>query len=343
MEIRPGDAALGIPQPDQKEIETAGYYDCGTVRNLRGPKWVDHSKSRREEDDEKFVVTIGYVTPSPDSRARADEIVAAYDRWTAAKKKKPKGFRAAKRAYDEAERIESDLEQRIHAIQATTIEGMTAKARCCELYYFEGGTHGSFSESITKDLLAMNAGMPVIAHTSVTPSAPTSAAIALIERSRKGDRRWDVLYDKIDRAEDTARDKFGWRPFELIEWRNYSAIGGSEIENARDRFLRDGIDEKVVQTEYRAAKKREREAVRAGEDWDRKVGLTDLRNEYDDNKRETRAAWKALGKVPLTSIGDAVAIIGLLRERMRRFDELSEGWEVAAFMNASRFLVRAGA
>jgi hypothetical protein len=35
-----------------------------------------------------------------------------------------------------------------------------------------------------------------------------------------------------------------------------------------------------------------------------------------------------------------VAIIGLLRKRMRAFDELSDDWEVAAFMNASRFLVR---
>jgi hypothetical protein len=55
------------------------------------------------------------------------------------------------------------------------------------------------------------------------------------------------------------------------------------------------------------------------------------------------AAWKALGKVRLTSIRDAVAIIGLLRERMRVFDELSDDWEIAAFMNASRFLVRAAA
>jgi hypothetical protein len=34
-----------------------------------------------------------------------------------------------------------------------------------------------------------------------------------------------------------------------------------------------------------------------------------------------------------------VAIIGLLRKRMRTFNELSDDWEVAAFINAS--LVRA--
>jgi hypothetical protein len=168
-----------------------------------------------------------------------------------------------------------------------------------------------------------------------------SEALALVERCRKGDRRWDALYSKIDSAEEAARDEFGLRPIALIAWRNYSAIGCSEIERARDEFIRDGIDEKVVQAEYRAAKKRYRDVLRAGDDWDRKVGLTDLRKEYDDNRCETRAAWKALGKVPVTSTKDAVAIIGFLRERMRKFKELSDDWEVAAFMNASRFLARA--
>jgi hypothetical protein len=50
-----------------------------------------------------------------------------------------------------------------------------------------------------------------------------------------------------------------------------------------------------------------------------------------------------LGKVPVTSNSDAAAIIGLLRERMRKFDELSDDWEVAAFMNASRFLTKGAA
>jgi hypothetical protein len=50
---------------------------------------------------------------------------------------------------------------------------------------------------------------------------------------------------------------------------------------------------------------------------------------------------KALGKVRLTSITDAVAIIGILRKRMRTFDELSDDREVSAFSNASRYLTRA--
>jgi hypothetical protein len=109
-------------------------------------------------------------------------------------------------------------------------------------------------------------------------------------------------YDKIDRAEDAAQSEHGRRPIALIAWRDYSHIAGSEIETARDEFIRAGIDEKVVQSEYRSAKKRYRAALRAVDDWDRKAGLSDLRKKYEDNRRETRAAWKALGEVRLTSI-----------------------------------------
>jgi hypothetical protein len=174
-------------------------------------------------------------------------------------------------------------------------------------------------------------------------AAVPSEALALVERCRKGDRRWDVLYKKIDCAEVAARSEHGRRPIALIAWRNYSHIGGSEIERARDEFIRAGIDENVVQAEYRSAKKRYGAALRAEEDWDRKAGLSDLRKEYEDNGRETRALWKALSKVPLKNNRDAVAIIGLLRERARKFDELSDGWEVAAFLHASRFLVQTAA
>jgi hypothetical protein len=81
--------------------------------------------------------------------------VVAYDEWKAAKEKKPRGFKAAQRAYDKAERIERTLEGKIHAIRATTIAGMTAKARCAELYYFECGVVDNFRNSIAKDLLAL--------------------------------------------------------------------------------------------------------------------------------------------------------------------------------------------
>jgi hypothetical protein len=179
------------------------------------------------------------------------------------------------------------------------------------------------------------------------PHTPTAAeletqseAVALVERCQKGDRRWTVLWNKIDKAEKAAGPLHGRRPIALIAWRNYSHIGGSELERARDDFIRQGIDGKLVQEEYRSAKQRYRAALQAEVDWDRRAGLSDLRKELEGVKLETCAAQMALGKVHLTSISDAVAIIGLLRKRMRTFSELSDDWEVAAFMNSSRFLTR---
>jgi hypothetical protein len=173
---------------------------------------------------------------------------------------------------------------------------------------------------------------------SENPAEPSDAT-ALVEHCRRGDRRWDVLGDEINEIEEAARKEHGCRPIALIAWRNYSAIGCSEIERARDEFLAAGIDAKTVQKEYRAAKKRELAIERAGDDWDRKVGLTDLRKEYEDVRNQARVDWEALGKIQITNVGDAAAIIGVLRERMQKFDELSDDWEIAAFMNASRFLV----
>jgi hypothetical protein len=191
-------------------------------------------------------------------------------------------------------------------------------------------------------LLALAPDASGTAKPATTLPTAESEAVSLVNLCRKLDRRWDILADKITAVEEDEgiEAQHGRRPISLIAWRNYGAIAGSEIERARDEFIAAGIPANVVRTEYRAAKKRERELDHAGEEWDRKVGLTEVRKEFEDCRRETLAAWKALGKVPVTNNSDAAAIMGVLRERMRKFDELSDGWEVAAFMNASRFLVR---
>jgi hypothetical protein len=182
--------------------------------------------------------------------------------------------------------------------------------------------------------------MPVAAAAELD-AIQTTEALALVERCREGDHQWDILGDRITDIEEDpdVEARIGRRPIALVAWRNYSHIGCSEIERARDEFLEAGIAPDVVDKEYRAAKKRERVIEMAGEEWDREAGLTDLRKQYEENRAQTRAAWKALGHVHLTSIRDAVAILALLRERMGMFDELSDDWEVAAFMNASGFLV----
>jgi hypothetical protein len=189
--------------------------------------------------------------------------------------------------------------------------------------------------------VSVAAAVPTVAPAMPADEQPTmSEARALAERCRTGNQRWDILFDEIDRIEEAVRDQHGRRPSWLIAWRNYSAIGGIEIEWARERFLSEGDDPKVVEKEYRAAKRRFQRALEKGRAWDEEVGLTELRKEYEDNRLQTLAAWEALGSVDLKSTMDAVAIITVLRERAELFDELSEDWEVAAFKNASRYLVR---
>lgn len=153
LNVRAEDEQLGIPEPINDRGDRIDSYTVGVSR-LCHEKWAVASKT--DHDDGGYSVTVRQFTPSPEARRRADEIVAAFDQWEAAKDKKPRGYKTAKRAYEKAERIESRLEQKIHSISATTIAGMNAKARCAELYYFEGGIYGDFGESIARDLLELN-------------------------------------------------------------------------------------------------------------------------------------------------------------------------------------------
>lgn len=247
--------------------------------------------------------------------------------------------------YAELEDLRREHIETLIVVPATSMGGALAKAGVLKSQRMieDDERHQQIAVSLADDLFDLDQSTIALGAGPIAGQSPLSEALALVDLCRQGDRRWGVLYDQIERAEHSARPEHGARPSNLIEWRNYSAIYGAEIEGARDRFIGEGIDEKVIQAEYRSAKKRFRATFRAQEDWDRKVGLNDLRKEYEAKVSETQAAWKALGKVRLTSIRDAAAIIGILRERMHRYDELTDGWEIAAFMNASRFITRTAA
>jgi hypothetical protein len=123
----------------------------------------------------------------------------------------------------------------------------------------------------------------------------------------------------------------------LIAWRNYSHIGGSEIDRARREFIRDGGDPEVVKQEYRDAKKRYRAKIKAGKDWDKCTGLVALTKAFDETGAEMLAAERALGTVTLLSVGDAAALIDRVHAGLEIFGELAD-WEKAALRNASEFL-----
>jgi hypothetical protein len=103
-----------------------------------------------------------------------------------------------------------------------------------------------------------------------------------IEKFRKLFKAWLRQFRALDNAEHKARKKHGQRLIPLIAWRNYSAISGSEIDNAREKFLAlPAIDPKKIEAEYRDAKARERASIRAEHAWDRRAGLAKQRSECE--------------------------------------------------------------
>lgn len=120
-------------------------------------------------------------------------------------------------------------------------------------------------------------------------------AIQAVKRRRKLRAKSNRLYDEIDEKEAAAVKKFGPRPFSLIAWREYSAIGAGEIKDRYKLFLRqDRATPETLYAEYLDAQKRYRAAIKAGEDWDKNCGLAEERKRLRFVNKELRQAEKAL-------------------------------------------------
>jgi hypothetical protein len=91
------------------------------------------------------------VMPSPAARARADEIVAAFDKWEKQCERKPREYRAAKRANDARETQLWALERKIRDTRAHSLAGLIAKAQKGR----ELDDDETFAEALVADLLAL--------------------------------------------------------------------------------------------------------------------------------------------------------------------------------------------
>ncbi len=92
-----------------------------------------------------------------------------------------------------------------------------------------------------------NHSTPRIDTSKTTRASQPDPIFAAIDNHRKLVKAWNALSDALDRAESKAKKKHGQRPWSLVAWRNYSAIGGSEIEDRREEFLKlPGIDPKKI-------------------------------------------------------------------------------------------------
>ena len=143
-----------------------------------------------------------------------------------------------------------------------------------------------------------------------TKASQADPIFAAIEKHRKLFKAWDALYDALERAETKAKKKYGRRPWSLVAWRNYSAIGGSEIEDRREEFLKlPGIDPKKIEKEYLAAKARERAGERAERAWDKRAGLAAQRLELDRVMSAARHAAIRMAQIrPHTPAGAAALL-----------------------------------
>jgi hypothetical protein len=126
IRARPGDVELGLLQPAD------GIYTDRHIDNLRKETWLDGSWKK-----ENGVTTLTHwqVTPSPEARARADEIIA-HEKWSAFVSRAPHGFRKAERAMKAASNSEWEIENRIiRQTPAKTLAGLIARARVAVTSY----------------------------------------------------------------------------------------------------------------------------------------------------------------------------------------------------------------
>jgi len=132
LEWREEDAHLGLPVNKSDKLKSRELaWDCEYfVGKLRPAKWP---VSTMLGDNEDMTLFYRLVEPSPAARARADEIIAAFDSWWASERY-PRGFRTAKRKANKLYREYERLEERTSHLRATTIEGMMAKVRCARAY-----------------------------------------------------------------------------------------------------------------------------------------------------------------------------------------------------------------
>jgi hypothetical protein len=144
---------------------------------------------------------------------------------------------------------------------------------------------------------------PALALTSAGPD-PIYAAIEAHPRLMA---KMFEAWRRLDEAEGDTEER---RPCPLVAWRNYSHIGGSEIERAREEFLElPGVDPKKIEQEYRSAKAREKAKQQNLRDWYKRNGMADLKAEADRAGEAESAALLAVFTTRPTTVAGMAALL----------------------------------
>ncbi|MGL9621572.1 hypothetical protein QRQ56_26510 [Bradyrhizobium sp. U531] len=190
-----------------------------------------------------------------------------------------------------------------------------------------------------------NATMNMMTAISTATAAPTAApslstsataGMNIVERYRRAKAAVEQVATELDDAQERAEAAHGHRPFALIAWRDYSAIGCGEIQAMRERLLAAGDDAQTVEKEYKAARRRYRAAVQAGKEWDKRAGLELLNRRAEDARKELAASQDALKALSPSTAEVALSLLDVIRENVEEFKSL-EAWEVAVLAKANSF------
>jgi hypothetical protein len=167
-----------------------------------------------------------------------------------------------------------------------------------------------------------------------TPAATTGPdpIFARIATHKRLTADWQSLYDQLQEAEHAAAQEHGYRPIELIHWRNYH-IGASEIDTRRESLLEAGeVDPATVEQECLDAKARYKAQVAAGIAWDKTTGLETLRKEVDRRVAAGERYAKRLARTMPTTPAGAAALIQYILDDDLEADE--SYWHMTALRSA---------
>jgi len=167
-------------------------------------------------------------------------------------------------------------------------------------------------------------------------SAPIAAAsidpiFAAIEADRALEEKTNELSMAFSALEDAAEAQHGPRPIALVVWRSHY-IGDAEIDVLRRALLaQPGADSERIELEYRDAKARCSERIRAGEAWDERTGIAALREQL---KCAEAPLWEdgRLATIKPTTPAGAGALVAYAADYLERF---SEEWALIALQSAA--------
>jgi hypothetical protein len=169
------------------------------------------------------------------------------------------------------------------------------------------------------------------------PAADPDPIFAAIEKHKQLSAAANEQLCKITDLQDAA-SRNDRQPIALVAWRNYSHIGGSEIEARRKEFLAEpGANPKTVEREYRKVKAAYRAKLRAEAAWSDRHGITPLRMQNRRLWQQVNEAECELSSIRPTTAAGMGALVAYARAEILEYQDF-ESWGFEALASAATTL-----